>query len=126
MKDKGSKRIYVVDDDPDIGSILKKTLEYNGYQVSVYMSTELLLTRISKNIPDLLILDLKLPWEKGEDFLSRIKNIGQFEDIPVILISGKNLTGEDISELKMIGAIDFFSKPFDIQNLLKRMSEIIQ
>ena len=119
MKIKG-KKIIIVDDDESIRIFYSKILRDEGYEILAYPSCEHLLSVISANTPDLIILDLMLPWESGEIFLSKIKNIKKFSDIPVIVVSGKQLVNEEIQRIKNIGASDFMTKPVDIEELLEK------
>jgi len=119
MKIKG-KKIIIVDDDESIRIFYSKILRDEGYEILAYPSCEHLLSVISANPPDLIILDLMLPWESGESFLSKIKNIKKFSDIPVIVVSGKPLINEEIQRMKNIGASDFMIKPVDIEKLLEK------
>lgn len=119
MKIKG-KKIIIVDDDESIRFFYSKILRDEGYEILAYPSCEHLLSVISANPPDLIILDLMLPWESGESFLSKIKNIKKFSDIPVIVVSGKPLINEEIQRMKNIGASDFMIKPVDVEELLEK------
>ena len=125
MKIKG-KKIIIVDDDESIRFFYSKILRDEGYEILAYPSCEHLLSVISANPPDLIILDLMLPWESGESFLSKIKNIKKFSDIPVIVVSGKPLINEEIQRMKNIGASDFMIKPVDIEKLLEKSRAYIE
>jgi DNA-binding response OmpR family regulator len=125
MKIKG-KKIIIVDDDESIRIFYSKILRDEGYEILAYPSCEHLLSVISANPPDLIILDLMLPWESGESFLSKIKNIKKFSDIPVIVVSGKPLINEEIQRMKNIGASDFMIKPVDVEELLEKSRAYIE
>jgi DNA-binding response OmpR family regulator len=107
--------IMIIDDDTHISEMLSEALSSEGYTVSAaYSGTEALML-LSKEKPDLILLDLMLPGLSGEELLPKIK------DIPVIVVSAK----ADISnkvELLLGGAADYITKPFDIQELLARIA----
>lgn len=107
--------IMIVDDDPHINAMLTETLQAEGYTVtSAYSGTEALL-RLSGDKPDLILLDLMLPGLSGEDLLPQIK------DIPVIVVSAKADTADKIG-LLLGGAADYVTKPFNMQELLARIT----
>lgn len=107
--------IAVVDDDCYIGNMLEEILNRAGYSViRAYSGTEALLL-FEQNRPDLILLDLMLPGQSGEEVL---KKIG---DIPVIVISAK-VNVEDKVNVLMGGAADYLTKPFEIEELLARIT----
>lgn len=108
------KHILMIDDDIHINDMLEKVLTQAGYQVShAYSGTEALLF-LQNNTPDLILLDLMLPGLTGEEILPRIS------DIPVIVMSAK-VDVKDKVTLLLNGAVDYITKPFDIEELLARI-----
>ena len=107
--------ILIIDDDEHISGMLSEALTAEGYTVSAaYSGTEALML-LSKEKPDLILLDLMLPGITGEKLLPQIK------DIPVIIVSAKaDIT--DKVELLLGGAADYITKPFDMQELLARIA----
>ena len=107
--------ILIIDDDASISEMLSEALENEGYSVTkAYSGTEAVMI-LSQNQPDLILLDLMLPGMSGEELLPKIK------DIPVIVVSAK----ADISDkvgLLLGGAADYITKPFDISELLARIT----
>ena len=109
------KHILVIDDDVHIGNMLEETLEREGYQVSRdYSGTEALLV-LQAGKPDLVLLDLMLPGLGGEEVLPRLSGI------PVIVMSAKAGV-EDKVTLLLGGAADYVTKPFDMKELLARIT----
>lgn len=109
------KRIAIIDDDIHIGDMLTEVLTKEGYEVlRAYSGTEALYL-LSQNKPDLVLLDLMLPGLSGEEVLPHIENI------PVIVLSAK-VDVQDKVNLLMSGAADYMTKPFDIKELLARIS----
>ena len=109
------KHILVIDDDVHIGNMLEETLEREGYQVSrAYSGTEALLV-LQAEKPDLVLLDLMLPGLGGEEVLPRLSGI------PVIVMSAKAGV-EDKVTLLLGGAADYVTKPFDMKELLARIT----
>ncbi len=109
------KTILVIDDDMHIGNMLEEALTGEGYAVKrAYSGTEAQLL-LSGAKPDLILLDLMLPGLSGEELLPKIK------DIPVIVVSAKADVSDKV-ELLLGGAADYVTKPFDLAELLARIT----
>lgn len=109
------KTIVIIDDDIHIGDMLQEVLHREGYLVlRAYSGTEALYL-LSQHRPDLVLLDLMLPGLSGEELLPHIQNL------PVIVISAK-IDVQDKVRLLLGGAADYLTKPFDIKELLARIT----
>lgn len=109
------KTIAIIDDDIPIGNMLEEVLEKEGYCVlRAYSGTEALYL-LSERKPDLVLLDLMLPGLSGEEVLPRISGI------PVIVVSAK-VGIDDKVGLLLGGAADYVTKPFNIKELLARIT----
>lgn len=109
------KTIAIVDDDIHIGDMLAEALKQEGYSVlRAYSGTEALYL-LSQNKPDLVLLDLMLPGLSGEEVLPHIENV------PVMILSAK-VDVQDKVNLLLGGAADYMTKPFDIKELLARIT----
>ena len=107
--------IAIIEDDVYIGGLLEETLSQEGYGVlRAYSGTEALLL-LEKKRPDLILLDLMLPGLSGEELLKSLTGI------PVIVLSAKAGI-EDKVKLLTEGAVDYLTKPFDIRELLARIT----
>lgn len=109
------KHILIIDDDIYINDMITETLQREGYQVSrAWSGTEAGLL-LANTRPDLILLDLMLPGLSGEELLSQIQGI------PVIVVSAK-VGIDDKVELLMGGAADYITKPFEMRELLARIT----
>ena len=109
------KHILIIDDDIYIGNVIEEALIKEGYQVlRAYSGTEAIYV-LSASTPDLILLDLMLPGLSGEEVLSRIKGI------PVIVVSAK-IDVDDKVALLLGGATDYITKPFEMKELLARIT----
>lgn len=107
--------IAIIDDDWHINEVLADLLTREGYEVlRAYSGTEAVFL-LSQNKPDLVLLDLMMPGLSGEEVLSQIK------EIPVIVISAKKEVSDKV-ELLLGGAADYITKPFDVRELLARIT----
>lgn len=109
------KTILITDDDVHIGNMLEEIFVREGYDVlRAYSGTEALMI-LKNHQPDLVLLDLMLPGMNGEDVLTHIR------DIPVIVVSAKAEINDKVN-LLLGGAVDYVTKPFDINELLARIT----
>ena len=107
--------IMIIDDDQRISDMLAEALSREGYSISrAYSGTEAVML-LSRKIPDLILLDLMLPGISGEEVLKQIK------DIPVIVVSAKADVTDKVG-LLLSGAADYITKPFDMPELLARIT----
>jgi CheY-like chemotaxis protein len=114
------KRILVVDDEKDIVEFLSDLLEDNGYDVTAaYDGTEAM-ELISKESPDLILLDLQMPRETGTDLYRKLHNKKEYKDIPVVVISG--LAGNYLAVSKSVAVID---KPPTEQDVLREVGKAL-
>lgn len=115
-----AKTIMVVDDEPDIRESVKTVLGKNGYKVITAVSGDDCLEKLKKAKPDLILMDIMMPGTPVKDVVPKIKGI-KIAYLSVVR------TGEAEKEalLKEKNISDFIQKPFDINDLLKRVKKII-
>ncbi len=108
------KTVFIVDDDVYIGDMLEEVLKKEGYGVMrAYSGTEAVMV-LGQKRPDLILLDLMLPGMTGEEILPLIQNI------PVIVVSAKDGVSDRVKLLRL-GASDYITKPFDIDEMVARI-----
>ncbi len=111
------KNILVIEDNKDVNNMLSEELIDSGYKVkSIYTGTEGL-KEVKESNYDLILLDIMLPYKSGDEILKEIRT---FSDVPVIIISAKDMVGTKIDLLK-IGADDYITKPFDLGEVVARV-----
>ena len=115
-------RILVIDDDPDIGIMIKMMLEYKGYLVSVATRAELADEMIDNHQFDLVIMDMLLSGTNGIDLCRRMKQNPKTADLPVMMISAHPNAKEICMQA---GADEFISKPFDMQEILSKIQYLV-
>lgn len=111
-------RILVVDDDPDIGMMLKLMLEYHGYSVLATERAEKAEEIIRNEHFDLLIMDMLMSGINGTDICSRLKKDNTSATLPVIMISAHPNAREICLAA---GADEFMAKPFDMDELILKI-----
>jgi two-component system, OmpR family, KDP operon response regulator KdpE len=112
-----SQRILVVDDEPQIGRVLRRSLSARGYEVQVAINGEEALNVFNTWSPDLVITDLSMPNMGGIELCRRIRAISR---VPIIVLSVK---GEERTKVEALdhGADDYVTKPFGIDELIARV-----
>ena len=120
-----SAEILIIDDNPDIRTILKDLIDDAGFKTRVAANYNQALGEIDKKLPDVAIIDVKL--DKGDndgiELLSHIKN--KNKDIPVIIISGHANIEMAVKSLKS-GAFEFIQKPFDQERLMNFVNRAVE
>lgn len=116
------EHILIVEDEKEINSLLRQFLTEHGYlTTSAYNGLEAL-QLIQKDCYDLVLLDLMLPYKSGDQLLNELR---QYSAVPVIIISAKDTIQAKI-ELLRIGADDYITKPFDLDETLARIESNVR
>jgi CheY-like chemotaxis protein len=118
------KTIMVVDDNPDIITIVKTILEGRGYSVFSASSGLELLNMLSDQKPDLIILDIMMPEMDGLEVLTRLKSKSETATIPVILLTAK-VQYEDVLGGYKLGADYYITKPFTSTQLVNGINLLL-
>jgi excisionase family DNA binding protein len=119
FSDESGKRILIVDDDPNICTILKTALEKNNINNSVYVAGTCFdaVSLIYKTIPHIIVLDIRLPGMDGIEACRKLRNEPEFADTKILGISGKLMQEE--KEMLDQGFHAYLKKPFDISEFLE-------
>jgi DNA-binding response OmpR family regulator len=115
-------KILVLDDDPDIGTMIKMMLEYKGYSVTVSDRAEQAEEVLRNNNIDLIIMDMLLSGVNGTDICTELKQNNSTSHIPVMMISAHPNAKEICLQA---GADEFISKPFDMQDILSKIYKLV-
>ncbi len=117
-----NRRILLVEDDPNFGSILKEYLMINGYEVTLAKNGIEGYEKFRKEDFDLCLLDVMMPYKDGFTLAKEIRE--KNETIPLIFLTAKTMK-EDVLKGFKIGADDYLSKPFDSEVLLAKIKSIL-
>lgn len=110
-------KLLIVDDDPDIVTILEDRLQALGYTTVIARDGQQALDQIEHEAPNLILLDLDLPKLTGIEVLKRLAQIKHVEDLPVIVMTAHGSVNAAVEAMKE-GAYDFLTKPLDKDHLL--------
>jgi CheY-like chemotaxis protein len=119
-------RILVIDDSTTNIVLLEAILTEKGYHIESALNARDAFSRIEKQLPDLILLDLLMPKVSGFDFLDQLRKNEKTKTTPVIVISAINSDDENARKIKDLEAVDFLRKPIDIQYLVNRVEEILK
>ncbi|MCP4898933.1 MAG: response regulator [bacterium] len=111
------KRVFVVDDEPDVVELLRTILESEGFDVGVATEGSTALEQILSNPPDLLILDLMMPDIDGFELLKLLRLDSAGAQIPVLIVSARTGQQDQIESLQL-GANAYICKPFSPRKLV--------
>lgn len=115
-------RILVVDDDPEILSLLRRGLAYEGYTVDTAADGESALVKAREQEPDLVILDIMLP---GIDGIEVSRRLRAASNVPILLLTAKGTVADKVTGLES-GADDYLVKPFAFDELLARVKALLR
>ncbi len=115
------KRVLVVDDEPQIGEVLRAYLEREGFEAVVRMTVQDALIEVHASPPDLAILDITLPDGNGLDVLRSVAE----RRIPVIMLTARTEEIDRIVGLEM-GADDYITKPFSVREVVARVRAVLR
>lgn len=128
MNNKGSKitgkNILVVDDEPEICSLLYDFLSRKGFEVGVACNGQDALDKVAKTKPDLITLDVIMPVMDGFEFLKYLKSKNDYSGIPVIMLTAKK-GSKDIDRGISLKADFYLPKPFTFDNLMSFITLVL-
>ena len=118
-----NKKILLVEDDPNFGSILKDYLVMNDFDVTLAKNGMEGFEKFKKDTYDLCILDVMMPYKDGFTLAREIRD--KNKEIPIIFLTAKTMK-EDVLKGYKVGADDYLNKPFDSEVLLMKIKAIMQ
>ncbi len=116
-------RIALVDDDRNILTSVSMTLEAEGFEVETYNDGQSALDAFNQRLPDMAVLDIKMPRMDGMDLLQRLRQ--KTSNLPVIFLTSKDDEIDEVLGLRM-GADDYVKKPFSQRLLVERIRALLR
>jgi CheY-like chemotaxis protein len=120
----GVSRILVIDDDADLGRVVRRVLELEGYDVVLSDDGLRGLAAAQRQRPDAIVLDLMMPVMDGYQVLEQLRNDPRTRDVPVVVLSAVALD-ETRERVEAGGASAFLTKPFEPDQLSRALSSLI-
>lgn len=119
-----SKKVLVVDDNPDAVNILMTVLKRGGYTVEIARNGSEALQKINEENPELILLDIMMPKMNGFEVCKAVKSDSKTRHITVLMITGKTDT-ESRAEGLRLGATDYLVKPIHPMEALRKVKEYL-
>lgn len=116
-------RVLVVDDDRAVRDSLRRSLEFNGYDVSLAADGAEALAGIAKTAPDVVVMDVMMPRLDGIETTRALRSAGN--DVPILVLTARDAVGDRVEGLDA-GADDYLTKPFALQELLARLRALLR
>jgi DNA-binding response OmpR family regulator len=116
------KRILVVEDDAALARVLTDNLTFEGFDVKSVADGDAALTAMKSFAPDLLVLDIMLPGRNGFELCGLLRQRGQ---TPIVMLTARSQKADKLKGLNL-GADDYITKPFDLEELLARVRAVLR
>jgi two-component system response regulator MprA len=116
-------RILVVDDDRAVRESLRRSLQFNGYQVEVATDGQQALDTIVGSRPDAMVLDVMMPRLDGLQVCRQLRSTG--DDLPILVLTARDMVSDRVAGLDA-GADDYLPKPFALEELLARLRALLR
>jgi len=117
-------KILIADDEKDIRDLITFTLKFAGYDVVAYSNGEEALIAAPIEMPDLILMDVRMPRMTGYEACQKMKEDDRIKHIPVVFLSAKGQEAE-IQTGMNVGATEYLLKPFAPDELINRVKELL-
>jgi DNA-binding response OmpR family regulator len=116
------KRVLIVEDDSNLSALLRENLLFEGFEVDCVADGDLVLSRAKAFMPDLVVLDLMLPNRNGFELCGSLRRNGR---TPILIVSARSQKADKLRGLNL-GADDYITKPFDLDEFLARVNAVLR
>jgi DNA-binding response OmpR family regulator len=118
-------KILIADDERDIRDLVAFTLKFAGHEVVVATNGEEALNLAPEVMPELILMDVRMPRMTGYEACQKMKEDERIKDIPVVFLSAKGQEAEIQTGMQM-GAEEYLLKPFAPNELIERVNQILE
>jgi DNA-binding response OmpR family regulator len=118
-------KILVIDDEPEITDIIETFLESAGYEVKSENSSTIGMERAKTYLPDLVLLDIMMPFMDGYEMCKELKKCEKTKNIPVVFLTGKDAQSDEGKSFQ-VGGVLYIKKPFSCERLLDIVKVVLQ
>ncbi|MGC8812226.1 MAG: response regulator [Candidatus Aenigmatarchaeota archaeon] len=119
------KKIMIVDDEENLVELVKAIFEQEGYEVIPAYSGKECLEKLEKVKPDLILMDMMMPEMTGKETTKKIRENPKTKNLKVAFLTVVRLSEIGKEELKKLNVLDFITKPFDNEDLVRRVKKIL-
>ena len=120
-----SKRILVIEDDPDIAELVKLVLETEDFSVEFVLDPTKAVETAKAMLPDAILLDLTMPKLDGWEVFKRLRKVGELSSIPIAFLTAKSEAFDEMVGLHVMNADGYITKPFGKQELIDKTAELV-
>lgn len=120
-----TKRVLVVEDEPDIAALIAYQLTREGFRVETASTGTEALSAVSREVPDLVVLDRMLPGISGDEVLETLRKEPATRNVPILVLTAKREQEDRIAGFEL-GADDYLTKPFSPRELVLRVQAILR
>lgn len=120
-----NKKILIADDEPSVAEMLTQALATEGYET--YKTTQSLrfYDAVREHHPDLILLDLMMPYLEGDDELRLLNMNPETRGIPVVIVTAKDGARQEMERYRQMGVVDIVTKPFQLDYLLQIVRNVV-
>jgi len=120
------KKIMIVDDEENLVELVKAIFEREGYEVIPAYSGKECLEKLEKVKPDLILMDMMMPGMTGKETTKKIRENPKTKDLKIVFLTVVRLSEVGMEEMKKLNVLDFITKPFDNEDLVRRVKKILK
>lgn len=117
--------IYIVEDDESIQEIEAVSLKTAGHEVLCFGNAKTFYAKLEELLPDLIVLDVMLPDENGNEIIKKLRNKPETRRLPVIMVTAKTAEMDLVRGIEN-GADDYLKKPFSVMELISRVKALLR
>lgn len=118
-------KIWVIDDEPEIGTDIQAYLKAEGFEARVFTDSSQVAELVRNETPDLFLMDILMPGLTGPELVRRLKSTPHTASIPVIFLTGQGDEADVLAGLEL-GADDYLTKPFSLRLLVARIRAVLR
>ena len=119
-----SKKILVADDEPNIVISLEYLLKREGYTVTIARDGQEALDAITRDMPDLVLLDVMMPKKTGFEVCQEVRANGDLQGLKILMLTAKG-RDTDVAKGLALGADAYMTKPFSTRDLVQKVAEML-
>lgn len=119
-----TKKILIVDDEPNILTALEFLLQRSGYEVLMAQDGEAALKQVEQHLPDLVLLDVMMPLKSGYDVCQRMRSRADWRHVKIIMLSAKGREAE-VNKGLSLGADVYVTKPWSNKELVATIEQLL-
>jgi DNA-binding response OmpR family regulator len=120
-----TKKILIVDDEPNIVTALEYLLQRSGYEVLLAQDGEAALKQVEQHLPDLVLLDVMMPLKSGYEVCQRMRARADWRHIKIIMLSAKGREAE-VNKGLSLGANLYVTKPWSNKDLVAQIEQLLE